>query len=258
MVRLLGHLHHVHHQPRALEQQVLGRTGKHAVRPEVDPRDLDGDLLIHQEVTGEVELLLLIGGESHRHVTLRKRRLGAGAQAAFDGLVRLLVQDVQRFSELGRRHECEGPGLELRGLGEGPRRGGEHANAAFFDGEGKQRARPRRSIAREHPQHHAGPRTGLGQIGADTHFPQPKDELVEHYRRIASLREYVLISQKSPTIERYLRNADDTWTLTAVIGVDASIHLSAIDATLSLAEVYDRVTFDEPDSLRPVAIQPNA
>ena len=98
----------------------------------------------------------------------------------------------------------------------------------------------------------------LVEVLSDSTEAYDRGKKFEHYRRIASLREYVLISQKSPTIERYLRNADDTWTLTAVIGVDASIHLSAIDATLSLAEVYDRVTFDEPDSLRPVAIQPNA
>ena len=84
-----------------------------------------------------------------------------------------------------------------------------------------------------------------------------RGEKFAHYRQIASLREYVLISQKSPLVERYLRNPDDTWTLTAVIGLEASIHLLTIDLTLPLAEVYDRVKFDEPDSLRPGAFQPN-
>ena len=84
-----------------------------------------------------------------------------------------------------------------------------------------------------------------------------RGEKFAHYRQIASLREYVLISQKSPLVERYLRNPDDTWTLTAVIGLEASIHLLTIDLTLPLAEVYDRVKFDESDSLRPGAFQPN-
>ena len=66
------------------------------------------------------------------------------------------------------------------------------------------------------------------------------------YRQISSLREYVLISQKSPIVERYLRNPDDTWTLTAVLGLEASIHLPTIDVTLPLAEIYDRVSFDAP------------
>ena len=98
----------------------------------------------------------------------------------------------------------------------------------------------------------------LVEVLSDSTEAYDRGKKFEHYRRIPSLREYVLISQKSPTIERYLRNADDTWTLTAVIGADAGIHLPTIDVTLSLAEVYHRMTFDEPDSLRPVAFQPNA
>ncbi|MFM9964013.1 MAG: Uma2 family endonuclease [Planctomycetaceae bacterium] len=100
--------------------------------------------------------------------------------------------------------------------------------------------------------------TLLVEVLSDSTEAYDRGKKFEHYRRIAALREYVLISQKSPTIERYLRNPDETWTLTAVIGLDASIHLSSIDVTLSLAEVYDRVTFDEHDSLRPEAFQPNA
>ncbi len=97
----------------------------------------------------------------------------------------------------------------------------------------------------------------LVEVLSDSTEAYDRGKKFEHYRRIASLREYVLISQKSPTIERYLRNPDETWTLTAVIGLDASIHLPSIDVTLPLVEVYDRVTFDDPDSLRPGAFQPN-
>ena len=93
--------------------------------------------------------------------------------------------------------------------------------------------------------------TLLVEVLSDSTEAYDRGKKFEHYRRIDSLREYVLISQKSPTIERYLRNPDHTWTLTAVIGLDASIHLPTIDVTLSLAEVYDRVTFDDPNSLRP-------
>lgn len=100
--------------------------------------------------------------------------------------------------------------------------------------------------------------TLLIEVLSDSSEAYDRGKKFEHYRQIAALREYVLISQKWPTIERYLRNPDDTWTLTAVLGLDASLHLASLDVTLSLAEVYDRVTFDDPDSLHPGAIQPNA
>ncbi len=63
----------------------------------------------------------------------------------------------------------------------------------------------------------------------------------DHYRQLASLREYLLVSQDSPKLERFARNPDGTWTLTIVSGLDQSLDLSAIGVRLSLAEVYDKV-----------------
>ena len=63
-----------------------------------------------------------------------------------------------------------------------------------------------------------------------------------HYRRIASLREYLLISQHKPRIERYLRQGED-WRLTEFDGMEAVIDLPSIQCTLKLSEVYDKVQF---------------
>jgi Uma2 family endonuclease len=64
-----------------------------------------------------------------------------------------------------------------------------------------------------------------------------------HYQRLASLREYVLVSQDQPQVERFMRNPDDTWTLTTVSGLDQSLELPSIGVTLSLAAVYGKVDF---------------
>ena len=42
----------------------------------------------------------------------------------------------------------------------------------------------------------------------------------DHYRTIPSLREYLLVSQDEPMVQRFLRNDDGTWTMTAVSGMD--------------------------------------
>ena len=65
----------------------------------------------------------------------------------------------------------------------------------------------------------------------------------DHYRTIPSLREYVLVAQDEPMVQRFLRNDDDTWTLTAVSGLDQSLRLKSIDVELLLAEIFDRVNF---------------
>lgn len=66
-----------------------------------------------------------------------------------------------------------------------------------------------------------------------------------HYRKIESLREYLLVAQDQPLIERYVRQGD-AWLLTETAGLDASVHLESIDCVLSLKEIYDKVAF-EPD-----------
>lgn len=70
----------------------------------------------------------------------------------------------------------------------------------------------------------------------------------EHYRRLPSLREYVLVSQEAATIERFTREGDGRWVLTAAHGLEAVLPLEAIETALPLAEVYDKVDFTPPEA----------
>ncbi|MBX9578754.1 MAG: Uma2 family endonuclease [Gemmataceae bacterium] len=65
------------------------------------------------------------------------------------------------------------------------------------------------------------------------------------YQRIASLREYVLVSQRGPVVERYVRQADGTWTYSAVVGLDAEFAFATAPARVRLADIYAGVTFPE-------------
>jgi Uma2 family endonuclease len=58
------------------------------------------------------------------------------------------------------------------------------------------------------------------------------------YRRIDSLREYVLVSQTEPSVESYLRGSDDKWTLTEFTGTDAICSLKSIECQIALSDVY--------------------
>lgn len=66
----------------------------------------------------------------------------------------------------------------------------------------------------------------------------------EHYQRLASLREYVLVFSTTPRVEVYSRRDDGKWLFQAVEGLQENIALESIEVTLSLAEVYERVTFE--------------
>lgn len=68
-----------------------------------------------------------------------------------------------------------------------------------------------------------------------------------HYRKIPTLREYLLVVQDQPSIERYLRQGD-VWVLSEALGLDAEMPLDSIDCVLSLREVYDKVLDDGWDA----------
>lgn len=71
------------------------------------------------------------------------------------------------------------------------------------------------------------------------------------YRTLPSFQEYVLVSQKRPFVEHYLKQSDGKWLLAEVHGMEASVTLESISCRLELAEIYDKV--DVPQvSLRPV------
>ncbi len=63
----------------------------------------------------------------------------------------------------------------------------------------------------------------------------------EHYRKLESLMEYVLIAQHRPHVESYRRQPDQRWVLTESDGLESRLRLDAIDCELALAEIYDKV-----------------
>lgn len=68
----------------------------------------------------------------------------------------------------------------------------------------------------------------------------------QNYRTVATLQEYLLVSQDEYHIEHYINQNDGHWLLTAYHGVQATLLLKAIDCTLALADVYDKVDIDMP------------
>jgi hypothetical protein len=64
-----------------------------------------------------------------------------------------------------------------------------------------------------------------------------------HYRKLASLKEYVLVAQEEPHIELYVRQADNQWLLSEASGLQDAVHLPSVNCRLSLADVYEKIEF---------------
>ena len=61
-----------------------------------------------------------------------------------------------------------------------------------------------------------------------------------HYRRLASLKEYVMVTQDEVRVERYTRQGD-FWVLAEFTSLDDALRLESIDCEISLREIYDKV-----------------
>ncbi|MFP4308944.1 MAG: Uma2 family endonuclease [Desulfococcaceae bacterium] len=73
-----------------------------------------------------------------------------------------------------------------------------------------------------------------------------------HYRKIPSLREYLLVFQNFPKIERYFRNTSGNWELRETDDAHPALALEAVDVSLPLDAVYDGIAFDpSPSGRRP-------
>lgn len=83
--------------------------------------------------------------------------------------------------------------------------------------------------------------TLIVEVLSDSTEAYDRGEKFEHYRKLPSLAEYLLIAQDRPHVEQYVRQADGHWLLAEWHGREATARLPSIDAALALVEVYDKL-----------------
>ena len=70
----------------------------------------------------------------------------------------------------------------------------------------------------------------------------------EHYRRLQSLREYVLIAQDTFHVEKFTRQQDGRWMLWETYDSEDSVQLESIGCELPVQEIYAKVNLKQaPD-----------
>jgi Uma2 family endonuclease len=66
------------------------------------------------------------------------------------------------------------------------------------------------------------------------------------YKKSPTLREYVLVSQSEPLVEKFVRDEHDNWFTADAVGLEATIYFPSIECELPLADIYEGVEFDPP------------
>ncbi|MEP7119561.1 MAG: Uma2 family endonuclease [Byssovorax sp.] len=77
----------------------------------------------------------------------------------------------------------------------------------------------------------------LVEVLSDSTEAYDRGEKFAHYRRIPSLREYVIVSQHEPRIEVFRRGDDGIWSLHEA-GATERVKLTSIGCELAVDEVY--------------------
>jgi Uma2 family endonuclease len=65
-----------------------------------------------------------------------------------------------------------------------------------------------------------------------------------YYRRIESLKEYVLIAQSKPHVEVFLQNGNGKWILSVFSGMDTVCRFESIGCEIPLSAIYGDVSLD--------------
>jgi Uma2 family endonuclease len=87
--------------------------------------------------------------------------------------------------------------------------------------------------------------TVLIEVLSSTTAITDRIQKLREYRRIPSLHEYLLISQDSPRVERYLRQDDINWLYTDLSGLEQKLELPSIGCVLQFSDIYRKVNFKE-------------
>jgi len=77
----------------------------------------------------------------------------------------------------------------------------------------------------------------LVEVLSDSTEAYDRNDKLAHYRRIPSLRDYLLVSQHERRIEHYRRNDDGSWTLRD-IQEGGEVSLASIGCALSVDAIY--------------------
>ena len=66
----------------------------------------------------------------------------------------------------------------------------------------------------------------------------------EHYRKIESLRQYLLVASERVSVELFTRQAGGQWLLSSAAGLEEELNLESIECRLRVGDIYEKVELE--------------
>jgi len=90
--------------------------------------------------------------------------------------------------------------------------------------------------------------SAIAEVLSDSTEKYDRGQKFAHYRQLPTVREYVLIAQDRPLVERYVRQPDGTWVMTAYDDLTQTFSFGTMPVAITLADIYRGVSFDTKSS----------
>ncbi len=87
--------------------------------------------------------------------------------------------------------------------------------------------------------------TALVEVLSKSTASYDRGEKFEHYRKLTSLTDYLVIAQNKYHVEHYTRQPDNQWLLAETDDIGQTIQIPSIECTLALVDIYDKVEVDK-------------
>jgi len=83
--------------------------------------------------------------------------------------------------------------------------------------------------------------TAIIEILSDSTEAYDRGAKFQHYRLVPSLQEYILVSQHTCLVERYVRSEDGSWRYIAYDNMEQTMTIESVRCELLLSDIYYRV-----------------
>ena len=84
-------------------------------------------------------------------------------------------------------------------------------------------------------------------LSPSTEDKDRREKFIE-YRELASVTDYILISQTKVQVTHYTRHSELQWTVTTYQRREDVLTLNAVNVSLPVADIYRKIVFDAPTS----------
>jgi Uma2 family endonuclease len=81
------------------------------------------------------------------------------------------------------------------------------------------------------------------EVLSDSTGKYDRGDKFRQYRNLASLQEYVVVSQNEAVVETFVRKPDESWSLSTFAGMEAVLAFGSIAVRIPLPEIYAGVKF---------------